>query len=101
MWKTCFTKQSISLRVWLAGLVGAACLLPGCAALGKSKEAAERAVEVFHSQLNSERYSEIYAQADEEFKKSSGREELEDPVRAVRQKLGTVQAAKESSFQVI
>jgi hypothetical protein len=68
--------------------------------MGKSKETAERAVEVFHSQLDSERYSEIYAQADEDFKKSSSQEELEKLTSAVHQKLGKVQAANQSAWLV-
>jgi hypothetical protein len=77
-----------------------ACLFSGCASIGKSKVVAERAVDVFHSQLDSERYSEIYAQADEDFKKSSSQEELEKLVRAVHQKLGTVQAANQVGYLV-
>jgi hypothetical protein len=77
-----------------------ACLLLGCASMGKSKEIAERAVDGFHSQLDSERYSEIYAQADEEFKKSTSQEELEKLARAVHQKLGRVQAANQSAWLV-
>lgn len=55
---------------------------------------------VFHSLLDSERYSEIYAQADEEFKKSSTQEELEKLVRAVHQKLGKVHAANQVGYLV-
>lgn len=100
MCRTCFTAQSISLRIWLVVLVNVACFLSGCASMGKSKEMTERAVKVFHSQLDSERYSEIYAQADEDFKKASSQEEFEKLVRAVHQKLGTVQAEKETGFLV-
>jgi hypothetical protein len=66
----------------------------------QSKEIAERAVEVFHSQLDSERYSEMYAQADEDFKKSSSQEDLEKLLRAVHQKLGKVQAANQIGYLV-
>ena len=100
MCRTCFTTQSLYLRIWLVILVNVACLLSGCASMGESKEIAARAVEVFHSQLDSERYSEIYAQADEDFKKSSSQEEFEKLARAVHQKLGTVQAANEIGFLV-
>jgi hypothetical protein len=68
--------------------------------MGRSKEIAERAVDVFHSQLDSERYSEMYAQADEDFKKASSHEDLEKLLRAVHQKLGKVEAAHQTSWVV-
>jgi len=68
--------------------------------MGKSKEIAERAVDVFHSQLDAEHYSEIYAQGDEDFKKAGSQEEFEKLVRAVHQKLGKVQAANQVGYLV-
>lgn len=94
------TTQLVFLRIWLVVLANVACLLCGCASMGKSKETAERAVDVFHSQLDSEYYAEIYAQTDEEFKKSSGQEQFEKVLKAVHQKLGKVQAANQASWLV-
>jgi len=100
MYRICFTPQWTSLRIWLVVLANVACLLSGCASMGKSKESAERAVDVFHSQPDLERYSEAYAQADEDFKKASSQEEFEKLVRAVHQKLGKVQAANQVGYLV-
>ena len=98
MYRTCLTTQSTSVRLCLVMLLNVACLLSGCVSTGKSKEIAEHAVDEFHSRLDSERYSEIYAQADEDFKKSSSQEELEKLARAVHQKLGKVQAANQVGY---
>jgi hypothetical protein len=68
--------------------------------MAKSKEVAERSVQDFHSQLDSERYSDIYAQADEEFKKSSSLEEVERLLKAVHQKLGRVHVTNQGSWLV-
>jgi hypothetical protein len=68
--------------------------------MGESRKTAERAVDVFHSQLDSERYSEMYAQADEDFKKAGSQEELEKLVRAVHQKLGKVRTANQVGYLV-
>ena len=100
MCRVCSTRQLASLRIWLVMLANVACLLSGCASMGESKETAERAVDVFHLRLDSEHYSEIYAQADEDFKKASSQEELEKLVRAVHQKLGKVLAANQVGYLV-
>jgi hypothetical protein len=76
------------------------CLLPACAPIGKIKAVAEQSVEEFHSQLDSERYSDIYTQADEDFKKASSQEEVEKLMRAVHQKLGKVQAANQAGYLI-
>jgi hypothetical protein len=68
--------------------------------MSKSKEIAERAVNVFHLQLDSERYSETYAQADEDFRKASSQEEFEKLSRAIHQKLGKVQSANQVGYIV-
>lgn len=56
----------------------------------KGKELAEPAVEKFHTQFNAKQFSEIYAQADEEFKKSATEKEFAELLEAVHRKLGTV-----------
>lgn len=100
MSKVYFTTQPIFLRICLVVLASTACLCCGCASIGDSKEKAERAVEIFHSQLDSERYSEIYTQGDEDFKKSGSEEEFDKLVRAVHQKLGNVQATEPTDYLV-
>lgn len=92
------TMRPASLSMWVISLASVAYILTGCASMGKSKETAERAVDVFHSKLDSENYSEIYAQADEGFKKASSQAELEKFLRAVHQKLGKVQTANQTSW---
>lgn len=94
------TKHSTSLMIWLAMLASVAFLFSGCASFDKAKETAERSVPEFHSRLNSERYSDIYAEADEDFKKSASQEGVEKFLRAVHQKLGKVKAANQVSYLV-
>jgi Protein of unknown function (DUF4019) len=92
------TTQSASFKIRLVTLVSIACLVVGCVSVGKNKETAEHGVEVFHSQLDSERYSEMYAEADEGFKKATSQADLEKFLRAVHQKLGKVETANQTSW---
>lgn len=71
-----------------------------CSSLMKGKELAEPAVEKFHAQFNEEKYSEIYNQADDEFKKSVTEQQLTELLMAVRRKLGTVKNASAAGWKV-
>jgi hypothetical protein len=92
--------KSVSINISVVVLAIVVVLLSACAGMGKSKEIAERAVEIFHSQLDSERYVEIYADAEEEFKKSGSQEQFEKLMKAIHQKLGKVQATNQTSWLV-
>src|SRR6185295_6307371 len=92
--------KSVSRRITLIVLATLAGVLLGCASMSKSRQIAEAAVDVFHAQLDSERYTEIYAQSDEEFKKSTRQEDLEKFLKAVHQKLGKVKSAHQTGWTV-
>jgi len=66
----------------------------------KNKDIADPSVEPFHSQFNAKQFSEIYDQADEEFKKSVTKEELTELLTAVHRKLGTVVKSSKTSWHV-
>lgn len=66
----------------------------------KGKELAEPAVVNFHAQFNAEKYSEIYNQADDEFKKSVNEKEWIELLEAVHRKLGTVTKSDSASWNV-
>jgi hypothetical protein len=97
MYRVSFVRRSISVR-WFVLLASLVCLLSGCLSLGRAKETAEQSVKDFHSQLGSERYSDIYSHADEEFKRAVTQVELEKLLRAINQKLGTVQSANQTGY---
>ena len=74
-------------------------LFAGCS-MKKGKDAAERAVEKFHNQLNAGQFREIYAEADEGFKKAAKEEDAIALFDGVRRKLGTVQKATLTGWHV-
>ena len=63
-------------------------------------EIATKGVEQFHSQLDSERYQEIYATADEGLQKTTTEGDFVTLLQAVHKKLGKVQTSQRSNFQV-
>ena len=71
-----------------------------CSSIMKGKELAEPAVANFHAQFNAEKYSEIYDQADDEFKKSVNEKEWIELLEAVHRKLGTVTKSDSESWNV-
>jgi hypothetical protein len=74
-------------------------LLGGCSS-GKRKQMAEAGVAKFHSQLDAERYHDIYVQSDPEFQKSGSEAEITEFLSAVHRKLGKMLSAEEQSFFV-
>jgi hypothetical protein len=67
---------------------------------GKSLEIAAKAVDQFHSQLNSEQYQTLYAAADEGLHKAGTEADFVALLQAVHKKLGNVQSSKRSNFQI-
>jgi hypothetical protein len=81
-------------------LIAALLLSTLCCSMTKDKEAAARAVEKFHGQLNQEQYHDIYAQASEEFRKATSEEELTTFLSAVHRKLGALKSADQTGWHV-
>jgi len=68
--------------------------------LTKGKGIAEAAVVQFHKQFNAEQFHDIYAQADDGFKKEVNEADLTELLQAVHRKLGTVKQANAASWGV-
>ncbi len=71
-----------------------------CSSIMKGKELAEPAVGNFHAQFNAEKYSEIYNQADDEFKKAVTEKDWTELLSAVHRKLGTVNKSDSTGWHV-
>ncbi|MFL6335385.1 MAG: hypothetical protein ACJ754_18895 [Pyrinomonadaceae bacterium] len=92
------TKQKLRLVALAALLIaGSSCSLTG---LTKGKGLAETAVAHFHEQYNAGQFREIYAEADEEFKKSASEADFLALLEALRRKLGTVGQAEQAGWHV-
>ena len=74
--------------------------MPLSCGVKKGKENAERAVEKFHNQLNAGQFQQIYSESDEAFRKVVTEEQALQLFDAVRRKLGTVQQAKLTGWNV-
>jgi hypothetical protein len=68
--------------------------------MGVKKQVAEKAVENFHSQFNSEQYEEIINAAEEEFRNSASKEEMTTFFQAIHRKLGSVRRSTQTQFGV-
>jgi hypothetical protein len=66
----------------------------------KDASAAGVAVTQFHSELNKQDYTAIYAQADQRFRKASTPDDFEALMIAIHNKLGAVVDAKQQGFFV-
>ena len=71
------------MRIWLVTLAGFGWMCVD----GQIQRVCPTGVDAFHSQLDSEHYSKIFAQTDGDFKKAGSQEEFEKLVSAVYQKL--------------
>lgn len=78
-------------------LAGSACSL---ADMAKGKGIGEAAVAQFHSQYNAGQFHEIYAQTDEEFRKTTSEADFTAILEALRRKLGTVKQSEQSGWHV-
>ena len=72
---------------------GTCMLLSSCSSSTKSVELAQQNVEQFHSQLNSEQYTAVYAACDEKFHQATSESDFVKLLEAVHRKLGNVQQA--------
>jgi len=66
-------------------------LLSSCGSSTKSVELAQQNVEQFHSQLDSEQYTAVYAACDEKFHQATSESDFVKILEAVHRKLGNVQ----------
>jgi hypothetical protein len=79
------------MRCVMAGLFAICVLLPGCASEERDLKLAKRAVDVFHSQLDSEQYSSIYQATGSEMKEVTSEPNFEERLQRAHQTLGAVQ----------
>ena len=83
--------SSLALTIVLALAVSA------CAGFA-AKGDAETGVATFHGMLDAERYSEIYAQTDELFKKATTEAQFTEILQAVHRKLGVVRSTSQTNL---
>lgn len=74
-------------------------IILGCGAVTDGKPAAETAIARFHAMLNDERYEEIYAGLDPQFKEVSTEQEMLEILQAVHIKLGKVTATTNQTWR--
>ncbi len=81
------------LRIYgaFALLCGACMLFAACGSTTRSVEMAQRNVEQFHSQLDSQQFTAIYASCDEKFHQATSESDFVNLLDAVHRKLGNVQ----------
>ena len=90
----------LSARIPYGALILLVLLVPISCGAGKSIEIATRGVEEFHTQLNSEEYQSIYAVSDGNLQKTTTEGDFVSFLQAVHKKLGKVQKAQRSNFQI-
>lgn len=71
-----------------------------CGSTTKAKALAENGAAMFHSQLDTEQYTAIYAGADDKFKNATSEADLTKLLTAVRTKLGMMHESKLVSWHV-
>src|SRR5277367_613588 len=91
-----------STRYLLAVLLAVCTFLSGCASESQNLSLAQHAVDLFHSQLDSERYSAIYQAADARLKETTSEPSFVKLLQGVHQTLGAVQNStqKRTIFQL-
>jgi hypothetical protein len=82
-----------STRSVLAGLLVCCMFLSGCASERRNLSLAERAVDLFHSQFDSEEYSSIYQAASASMKEAASESNFVELLQGVHRTLGAVQAS--------
>jgi hypothetical protein len=84
----CFALRRISS---LTGILAVCVLFSSCGSANRSIEQAKQSVVQFHSQLDTEQYSVIYAASDEKFQQATSQTDLAKLLEAVHRKLGAVE----------
>jgi Protein of unknown function (DUF4019) len=96
-------EPSRTLRgVWAGAILAVALAAAGCTWVEKAYQGMFKgttaAVAQFHSQLNQEKYAEIYAQADPALRKSTSQSDFAALLAAVHRKLGNFENANLTNF---
>lgn len=91
-------RSEICLKTF--SLLAVVAILSGCSSTLQSKAKAEKAVENFHSQLNSQQFEQIYKDATPEYRRSTNLQESNELFSAIHRKLGNVKDAHETGFFV-
>jgi uncharacterized protein DUF3887 len=90
-------QKLLLLNVSVFLLLNCSCSIKG---ITKGKEISESSVEQIHNQYNAGRLDEVYAQADEEFRKSTSEKDFLTLFEAVHRKLGAVKQSEQSGWNV-
>jgi hypothetical protein len=88
------------IKLLLLAFILAPLLVVSSCSLTKGKEIGEHAAVEFHNQFNARQYHEIYAQADEGFRKATSENDTVALFEAVHRKLGTVKNANPVGWHV-
>jgi hypothetical protein len=83
-----------------AGLLILLVALQASCGVQQIRDAAQRAVDKFHNQLNAGQFHEIYVESDEGFRKAATEQDVVALFDAVRRKLGTIKEAKQTGWHV-
>lgn len=78
---------------FVVSICAATALLCACGSSTKSLELAEQNVQHFHSELDSQQYTAVYAASDEKFHEATTESDFVKLLEAVHRKLGNVQQA--------
>ena len=89
------------MRIHLVVVCAALFLVTSSCGFAEGKDTAEKAMDQFHQQFNSEQYGEIYAAADAQFKRSTTEAALTQLLGAVRRKIGTFKQARQTNFNIV
>lgn len=81
-------------------LIMIACTVFLSCSVDPDRQAAENAVEAFHTRLNAEKYQEIYVEADDQFRHASGESEITEFLAKVHRSLGILRRARETQLKV-
>jgi hypothetical protein len=88
-----FRRGSLSNVRFVVSICAVSVLLCSCGSSTKSLELAEQNVQQFHSELDSEQYTAVYAASDEKFHEATTESDFVKLLEAVHRKLGNVQQA--------
>ena len=86
--------------ILILAFVAALLVLVASCSVTKGKEIGESAVARFHNQFNAGQYHDIYAQADEGFRKGTSEADTLAMFDAVHRKLGTVKNTNQTNWRV-
>lgn len=80
--------------------LAAVAIIAGCGNMLTGKAEAEKAIPIFHTLLDQEKYAEIYSAADVGFTKAISQEKWTQILEAVHRKLGKVKSAETGTWNM-